>query len=80
MILIKPENKDQNELADKLIKIAEEIRGENPDGVFRAVIVLDGKNSVQTIRAGAKMRTFDVVGLLEFSKLMVIKDASDGME
>ena len=80
MILINPENKDQNELAEKLIKIAEEIKGENPDGVFRAIVVLDGKNSVQSIRAGAKMRTFDAVGLLEFAKLMIVKESGNELE
>lgn len=70
---LKPVNKDQNALADKLIELAEIIRGENPDGIYRAVIVLDGRTSVETVKAGAEMRVYDVVGLLEFAKLMAIK-------
>lgn len=67
---LKPVNQAQDALADKLVEIANTIRDGNPEGVFRAVIVLDGKNIVESILAGAPMSKLEFVGLLEYAKLM----------
>ena len=71
---LKPVNQAQDALADKLIEIANLIRNENPDGVFRVVIVLDGKNHIETISAGAEMKLYETVGLLEYAKLMAVAE------
>ena len=71
---LKPVNQAQNELADKLIELADIIRTTNPDGVFRAVLVLDGRGCINTISAGASMTVSETVGLLEYAKLMAVME------
>ena len=74
---LKPVNQAQNELADKLIELADIIRTTNPDGIFRAVVVLDGRNHIQSISAGAEMKVYEIVGLLEYAKLMAVAERGD---
>ena len=56
-------------LADELQAIADEIRTRNEHAVFRAIIVLEGKGTIESKSLGANIRTFEALGLLEFAKL-----------
>ncbi len=64
-------------LADELQEIVDEIRNINAHDVFRAVIVLDGKTSIESKSLGAPLRIHEALGLLEFAKLKAAIDVNE---
>jgi hypothetical protein len=64
-------------LADELTAIADEIRGTNENGAYRAVIVFDSRNSVYSKPLGAQMKDYEAIGLLEYAKLSVALEGGE---
>jgi hypothetical protein len=70
---IKEVSKSSDALADKLVKIADEIRGENPYGIFRIVLVLEGSTTVDIQVLGKESTKVERLGLLEYAKLITCR-------
>jgi hypothetical protein len=67
---IKKVSNSNHDIADKLVALADTVRGENPDGVFRIVLAVEGVATVAVMCFGADSTKVERLGLLEYAKLL----------
>jgi hypothetical protein len=67
---IKKVSNSNHDIADKLAALADTIRGENPDGLFRIILAVEGATTVEVMCFGKSSTRLERLGLLEYAKLL----------